>query len=83
MRKDSNQIDQSTIKLANAPVKLKKNGQPMASYSDVNGDGFIDIVVQVSTDALELTSSDVKANLEGQLTSGVIIKGADSVRVVP
>ncbi len=80
---DVKQINLITIKLANATVKLKGNSQPMASYSDINGDGFIDIVIQVSTEALQLTSSDVKANLEGQLINGIIIKGSDSIRIVP
>jgi len=80
---DVHQIDPTTVKLANASVQLKGNGQPMASYSDVNGDGFTDVVVQVSTEALQLTSSDVRADLDGQLTSGVVIKGSDSVRIVP
>ncbi|MBU4204899.1 C40 family peptidase, partial [Patescibacteria group bacterium] len=80
---DVKQIDPTTIKLADASVKLKGNGQPMAGYSDINGDGFTDVVAQVSTQALQLTSSEVKTNLEGQLTSGVIIKGSDSVRIVP
>ncbi|MEK7547248.1 MAG: NlpC/P60 family protein [Patescibacteria group bacterium] len=80
---DVGQIDPTTIKLANASIQLKGNGQPQASYSDANGDGFIDIIGQISTEAFQLTSSDVKANLDGQLTSGTIIKGSDSVRVVP
>lgn len=81
---DVHQIDPLTIKLANASVKLKGNGQPQVNYSDVNGDGFTDITVHVLTDALQLTLSDVKADLEGQLTSGgTTIKGSDSVRIVP
>ena len=80
---DVHQIDLATIKLANAPVKLKNNGQPMASYEDVNGDGFTDIVVQVITKALQLTKNDIKADLQGQLIDGTIIKGSDSVRIVP
>ena len=76
------QIDPTTIKLANAGVKLKGNGQLMASYQDIDGDGFTDIVVHIVTDALQLTSADVKANLDGRLISGEIIKGSDSVRIV-
>ncbi|OGM92425.1 hypothetical protein A2333_02545 [Candidatus Wolfebacteria bacterium RIFOXYB2_FULL_49_7] len=49
---DVHQIDPVTIKLANASAKLKGNGQPIVSYSDVNRDGFIDVVVQISTQAL-------------------------------
>ena len=60
------QINPTTIKLANAPIKLKNNGQPMASYSDINQDLFIDVVIQVPTQALQLTSSDIKAKYNHQ-----------------
>ena len=55
----------------------------MASYSDVNGDGIIDAIVQIATQALQLTTGDTKTNLEGKLTNGIVFKGADSVRIVP
>lgn len=80
---DVHQIDPLTIRLADAPVKLKKNGQPMVSYEDVNGDSFIDIVVHVITKDLQLTANSTKANLEGKLIDGIIIKGSDSVQIVP
>lgn len=70
---DIHQIDPTTIKLANASAKLKGNGQPMASYSDINNDGYSDIIVQASTQALQSTGTDVKAGLDGQLLDGTII----------
>ena len=80
---DVRQIDPITIKLANASVKLKGNGQPMVSYSDLNSDGFTDITINVITEALQMTENDVKADLEGRLINGEIIKGSDSIRIVP
>jgi hypothetical protein len=80
---DVRQIDPTTITLANASVKLKNNGKPMAYYEDVNGDGIPDIVAHFTTSALKLTSSTVKATLQGQLIGGTPIKGSDSVRIVP
>lgn len=80
---DVYQIDPITIKLANALSKLKGNGQPMASYSDINEDGFTDIIVHIVTDALQLTSTDVDAKLDGYLIDGQEIKGLDSIRVIP
>ncbi len=79
---DVHQIDPTTIKLANALSKLKGNGQSMANYSDVNEDGFIDIVIHIITDVLQLTSTDVDAELDGFLLDGRKIKGSDSIRVV-
>lgn len=77
------QIDTTTLKLGNASAKIKGNSQLAISYSDINNDGFIDIVVKVSTEALQLTKNDIKTNLEGRLVDGAIIKGSDSVRIVP
>lgn len=79
---DVKQINSSTIIFANAPIKLKNNGQPMISYEDINADSFIDAVIQVSTQAMHLTQNDTKANLEGKLFNETVIKGADSVRII-
>ena len=80
---DVKQIDPMTIKLANAGVKLKGNGQQMVSYENINGDSFTDIVIHIITKDLQLTSNDTEANLEGKLTDRTIIKGLDSIRIVP
>jgi parallel beta-helix repeat protein len=77
------QINPATITLANAAIKLKGNGQSMANYTDINGDGFVDVVVHIITEALQLTAADVKAELNGYLVDGRNIKGFDSVRIVP
>jgi hypothetical protein len=79
---DVHQIDPTTVKLANAPVALKGNGQPMASYEDVNADGIIDLVVHVPTQALQLTPADVKAILTGFLLNGTEIKGSESIQIM-
>ena len=55
----------------------------MASYSDVNGDGILDLVLQFSIDALQLTTTSTKASLVGKLIGGAVIKGSDSVRIIP
>jgi hypothetical protein len=73
----------ASITLAGAGVKVKGKGQPMASFSDVNGDGFTDMIVHVTTDALELTAADTQARLEAATVDGVKISGFDTVRIVP
>jgi hypothetical protein len=47
----------------------------MSSFQDVDGDGRVDFVVHVSTDALPLGSGDTEAVLEGVTFSGVPIRG--------
>lgn len=55
----------------------------MASAEDVNGDGLVDLVVHVSTSALQLSEADTLAVLNGITTTGALIRGSDSVRIVP
>lgn len=55
----------------------------MASVQDVNGDGLLDLVVHVSTEALALSATDTQASLHGVTSDGKVIAGTDSVRIVP
>ena len=79
---DATSVDPLTVALASAQVRLRGSGTPMASVDDVNGDGLEDLVVNVSTRALALTSVDTTATLEGSTTDGQRIEGADSVRIL-
>jgi hypothetical protein len=80
---DARTVDPLTVTLAGAQVKLKGKGTPQASFEDVNGDGLLDLVVHVSTEALQLSESDTEAVLEGMTFGGMRIRGMDSVRIVP
>ena len=80
---DARTIDISFIRIAGAPVRTKPNGQPMFSYQDVNGDGLLDLVVQIDTEQLEITSNDTQANLTARTKNGLSIIGHDSIKLVP
>jgi hypothetical protein len=80
---DASKVDPLSVKLSSAPVALRGNGTPMASLEDVNGDGLLDLVVQVDTQALVLSETAVEAVLEGRTSDGLVITGSDSVIVVP
>lgn len=80
---DATTINPETVTLSGAPIRRKGNGTPMASIEDINGDGRMDLVVHVSTSALQLSDTAVEAVLEGQTYSGMKIRGTDSVRIVP
>lgn len=80
---DATTVDPLTVTLASAPVQLKGKGTPMASFEDVNQDGRQDLVVHVETQALQLSQTDTEAILEGQTAAGALIRGVDTVRVVP
>jgi hypothetical protein len=55
----------------------------MASIQDVNNDGLLDLVVHISTQALQLSDTDTQAVLEGQTLDGRGIRGVDTIRIVP
>jgi hypothetical protein len=80
---DATTVNPTTVTLAGAQVQLKGKGTPMASSEDVNGDGLLDLVVHVSTEALQLSETDTEAILEGQTFSGTPVRGIDSARIVP
>ena len=80
---DARTVKPESVTLAGATVKLKGKGTPIFSYSDVNGDGRADLIVNVLTDALQLTPGDTEAVLVGVTTSGAYITGKDTIRIVP
>ena len=80
---DATTVDPITVTLASAPVKVKRKGTPMASVRDVDGDGLLDLVVHVETEALELSEMAEEAVLTGETFGGTSVTGVDTIRVVP
>jgi len=80
---DALNVNPESVNLSGAHVKQKGNGM-MAWYKDVNGDGYLDLVVHVETEYIGLTESDTEAVLTGYTYDGMtMIRGSDSVNVVP
>jgi hypothetical protein len=79
---DATKVDPTTVTLSGATAKLKGNGAPIVSFQDVNGDGRLDLVIQILTQALELTNGDTQALLQGKTFDGATVCGVDSVRIV-
>ncbi len=80
---DATTVDPTTVTLAGAAVKVRGKGTPMASQADVNLDGLMDLLIHVDTQAFQLTGSDTEAVLKGETFDGFLIRGTDSVRIVP
>jgi hypothetical protein len=76
-------VDPETVTLAGAHVATRGRGVPMTSASDVNHDGYPDLVLFFRTQDLQLTPASTEAVLYGETFSGQRIRGADSVRIVP
>ena len=60
---DAATVNPSTVTLSGATVKLKGNSGNSGSLKDVNGDGLLDLVVQVYTNLLTLTTGETEAIL--------------------
>lgn len=75
-------VDPSTVTLAGAPVATRGRGVLMSSQGDFNHDGYIDLLLQFRTQALQLDSTATEAVLYGDTTTGQRIRGADSVRMI-
>ena len=80
---DATTVDPLSVTLGGAYVAVRGKGTPMAAPADVNGDGFMDLVVHVATVALRLTAGDTEAVLLGRTFDGTEIEGRDFIRVVP
>lgn len=76
-------IDPLSVELASAPVELRGNGTPQYSIQDVNNDGLLDMLVHISTEALQLSQADGLANLEANTSDNTEILGSDTIRVIP
>ncbi len=79
---DLTKVDPATIHMAGAPIASNKQGKFQVSTVDVNGDGRPDIIVHFDTRNLQLTTSSVRAVVEGKTRDGRTFSGSDSVLVI-
>lgn len=81
---DVTQIDASTITLEGLAIKtVGKGNKLLAHISDVNADGFDDLVVQIEDVDGTFASGNGTATVTGTLLDGTPIEGTDSICVVP
>jgi hypothetical protein len=74
---DVTAVDRDTVVFAGANA-LPIGGSP----EDVNGDGYLDLVLHFATQELSLADDATKACLKGKTLSGKDFEGCDSVRIV-
>ena len=78
---DVNTIDVSTLTLAGGPIRQKQKGAA-ATYTDLDGDGYLDLKAQFQVSALQLTQGSTTAEVGGDLSNGQQMLGTDAVSVV-
>lgn len=79
---DAATVDPLTIRVAGAPINVKRNGTTASSLEDVNGDGLLDLVVHVNIEALQPTSPN-QVLLEAFTTSGERLWGIAEIILLP
>jgi len=79
---DASTVDPFTVALDGAAVRVKGKSGNAGSLEDVNGDGFQDLVVQI-TDEGGYSSGDTAATLSGSTYDGVPIVGTDTICIRP
>jgi hypothetical protein len=80
---DASTVDPTTVTLDSAGVRVKGKSGNAGSLEDTNGDGFVDLVVQIEDVDGTYDGGSTSATLTGELYDGTPIEGSDSICIVP
>ena len=82
---DATTVDPETVALGGAGVAVRGKGNKyMAHEEDVNGDGLVDLVLQVETENLDPNQfQGGLATLTGETYDGLPFEGSDEITIVP
>jgi hypothetical protein len=80
---DATQVDPATVSLDGQGVRVVGKGSTQAHQEDVNGDGLVDLVVQIEDRDGTYQAGDTPATLTGVTFEGIHIEGTDSICIVP
>jgi hypothetical protein len=77
-------VDPETLLLQGLAVKVVgKKSKYLAHTEDINGDAYLDLVVQFEDSDGWIDPGDAQAKLTGELYDGTLIEGKDTLCVVP
>lgn len=79
---DASAVNSSTVNLDGMAVRVKGKSGTAGSMEDVDGDGDLDLVVQIIDDGV-FTIGDCTATLTASTYGGVQVFGTDTIRIVP
>ena len=81
---DATQIDPATVELAGAKVATRGNsGKLMSRPEDVNGDGWMDLMLQVEVPSGGAGWVTGEITLTGKTFDGQDVEGSDGIVIVP
>lgn len=78
---DASTVDPMSVTLDGAEVRTKGKSDNAGALEDVNGDGFLDLVVQIVDDSIY--TGDTTAYISGSTWGGEVITGSDEVCIRP
>lgn len=79
---DASNVDPETVALDGEGARSKGKSGKFGSLEDVDGDGDLDLVVQIEN-VITWDLNATEAMLTGETYDGIFIEGTDSVRIVP
>lgn len=79
---DAATVDPFTVVLSGASVRVKGKSGNAGSLEDVDGDGDLDLVVQVVNE-MTLEEGATMATFTARTYDGVLVTGSDEIRIVP
>jgi hypothetical protein len=79
---DAATVDPFTVALSGASVRVKGKSGNAGSLEDVDGDGDLDLVVQVVNE-MTLEEGATMATFTARTYDGVLVTGSDEIRIVP
>lgn len=79
---DASIVDPLTVALDGADARVKGTSGKAGSLEDVNGDEFLDLVVQIADEG-EYSVGDTSATLTGETYDGIPILGSDAICIRP
>jgi len=78
---DARTVDPATVVLTGPRGEQRGKGTTMASFEDVNGDTYPDLLIYVRRDAEDPTDSAGVTALEAKTWSGVLVSGKHALRL--
>lgn len=84
---DATTVNPASVALAGASVATQGRGTPLSAAQDVNADGRLDLLLHFNIGELQLaplaSGNTVDAVLYGETWSGELIRGGDTIRLLP